>query len=134
MKNKTIDLLYLVDDDHIFQFLTGKILEETNMVKALKIFNNGLDALTFIKESKKINHNLPDVILLDLSMPIMDGWEFLEEYILLQPSLEKSVTIYIISSSISPSDIQRAKTISAVSDYLIKPVSREKFIELLEEL
>ncbi|OPZ98603.1 MAG: hypothetical protein BWY70_01181 [Bacteroidetes bacterium ADurb.Bin408] len=67
-------------------------------------------------------------------MPVMDGWEFLEEYIMLQPKLEKKITIYIISSSINPRDIERASTINAVTDFIIKPVTREKFTEIIKQL
>jgi CheY-like chemotaxis protein len=67
-------------------------------------------------------------------MPIMDGWEFLEEYMLLSPELGRTITIYIISSSISPHDIAKAKSISLVTDFIIKPVSKEKLIEIFEKL
>ena len=76
----------------------------------------------------------PEILLLDLSMPIMDGWEFLEEYILLSPKLDRKITIYIISSSISPYDIDKAKSISIVTDFIIKPISKEKLIEIFKNL
>jgi CheY-like chemotaxis protein len=63
-------------------------------------------------------------------MPIMDGWQFLEEYILLQPTLGRKIIIYIVSSSISPEDIIRARKITAVTDYIIKPITKEKLIEV----
>ena len=74
------------------------------------------------------------MIFLDLFMPVMNGWNFLEEYILLKPYLKKKITIYIISSSIDPVDIKRAKSISEVSDYIIKPITRSKFLEAVKEL
>lgn len=126
--------LVLVDDDQIFVYLTAKSIEQTKLIDLIKIFDNGLDAINFLKEKSGEPQSLPEVILLDLSMPIMDGWQFLEEYILLQPRLTKKITIYIVSSSITPSDIMRAKNISAVSDYIIKPVTKEKLIELVKQL
>ena len=126
----TLKTLTLVDDDDIFVFLTTKIIEQTNLVDLIKGFGNGLDAINFLKENKNNVDALPDIILLDLNMPIMNGWQFLEEYNKLNPTIGKKITIYIYSSSISPDDITRAKTISEVSDYIIKPITKDKLIDL----
>lgn len=131
---KKINTLFLVDDDSVFQYLTRKLLLKTAMVKHIKIFNNGQEAIDFLKAVQGKKEEIPEIILLDLSMPVMDGWEFLEEYLMLQPRLEKRITIYIISSSINPRDIERAKKINAVTDFIIKPVTREKFSEIISKL
>ena len=92
----TLKTLTLVDDDDIFVFLTTKIIEQTNLVDLIKVFGNGLDAINFLKENKNNVDALPDIILLDLSMPIMNGWQFLEEYNKLNPTIGKKITIYIL--------------------------------------
>lgn len=130
----TLKNLTIVDDDDIFVFLTTKIIEQTNLVDLIKVFGNGLDAINFLKENKNNVDALPDIILLDLSMPIMNGWQFLEKYNKLNPTIGKKITIYICSSSISPDDITRAKTISEVSDYIIKPITKDKLIDLIKKL
>ena len=130
----TLKTLTIVDDDDIFVFQTTKIIEQTNLVDLIKVFGNGLDAINFLKENKNNVDALPDIILLDLSMPIMNGWQFLEEYNKLNPTIGKKITIYICSSSISPDDITRAKTISEVSDYIIKPITKDKLIDLIKKL
>lgn len=130
----TLKTLTLVDDDDIFVFLTTKIIEQTNLIDLIKVFGNGLDAINFLKENKNNVDALPDIILLDLNMPIMNGWQFLEEYNKLNPTIGKKITIYICSSSISPDDITRAKTISEVSDYIIKPITKDKLIDLIKKL
>ena len=129
-----IKTLTLVDDDDIFVFLTKKVIQQTNLVDLIKVFGNGLDALNFLKENKNNVDELPEIILLDLSMPIMNGWQFLEEYAKLNPTLGKKITIYICSSSISPDDIMRAKIISEVSDYIIKPITKDKLIDVIKKL
>lgn len=129
----TLKTLTIVDDDDISVFLTTKIIEQTNLVDLIKVFGNGLDAINFLKENKNNVDALPDIILLDLSMPIMNGWQFLEEYNKLNPTIGKKITIYICSSSISPDDITRAKTISEVSDYIIKPITKDKLIDLIKK-
>jgi CheY-like chemotaxis protein len=129
-----VKTLGIVDDDEIYTFLIKKSIEQTNFVETIKVFHNGLDAIDFLKKNAANYDSLPEIILLDLSMPIMDGWEFLEEYILLSPKLGRKITIYIISSSISPYDIAKAKSISFVTDFIIKPVSKEKLIEIFKKL
>lgn len=131
---RKIKNIALIDDDDTFVFLTKKVIEQTNLVEQIKVFGNGRDAINFLKENSGNPDLLPEIILLDLNMPIMDGWQFLEDYILLKPKIGKKITIYIISSSISPHDIERAKGINAVSDFIIKPVTKEKFIALLSNL
>lgn len=126
--------LTLIDDDDIFVFLTKKVVEQTNLVDLIKVFGNGLDAINFLKENRHNVEVLPEIILLDLSMPIMNGWQFLEEFTKLNPSLGKKITIYICSSSISHDDITRAKSINEVSDYIIKPITKHKLIDLIKTL
>jgi CheY-like chemotaxis protein len=129
-----VKTLSLIDDDDIFVFLTKKAIEQTNLVELIKVFGNGLDGINFLKENKGNVDALPEIILLDLSMPIMNGWQFLEEFAKLNPFIGKRISIYICSSSISPDDIAKAKTISEVSDYIIKPITKDKLIDLIKKL
>lgn len=129
----TIKNLFLVDDDKIFTFLTTKIIAKNNLVEEVKVFSNGLDVLNFLTENAGNPALLPEIILLDLNMPIMDGWQFLERYIELLPKIDKKIKIYVLSSSIFPEDIDKAKTIGAVSDYIVKPLTGEKLINILKK-
>lgn len=126
--------LTLVDDDEVFVFLTTRMLEKHKLVDLIKIFDNGYDALVFLKENLDNIDALPDIILLDLSMPIMDGWQFLDEYVKINPKIGKKITIYICSSSISPDDVIRAKSINEVTDFIIKPMTKEKLVEMIKNL
>jgi CheY-like chemotaxis protein len=126
--------LALVDDDDVFVFLTTRMLEKYKLVDLIKIFDNGYDALVFIKENLDNLEALPDIILLDLSMPIMDGWQFLDEFVKINARIGKKITIFICSSSISPDDLAHAKEINAVSDFVIKPMTKEKLVEMIKNL
>ena len=126
-----IKTLALVDDDAVFVYLTKIAIEETNLVDLIKVFENGLEAITFLEENKDNLAELPEVILLDLSMPIMNGWQFLEEFVMLNPSIGKKITSYVCSSSISPDDVNKAKSISEVTDFIVKPITKEKLIEAI---
>src|SRR5687767_3661415 len=72
--------ILLVDDDNIFVFLTKRIIESTDLATEVSVYTNGQDAINYVKASKGDADALPDILFLDLSMPIMDGWDFLEEY------------------------------------------------------
>ena len=128
---RPIKYVFLVDDDKLFVYLTKKTIEATNFEGIIKEFGDGREAIEYLKEIAGMEEMLPDFIFLDLSMPIMDGWEFLEEYLLIEPTFKKKITLYICSSSISPHDVERAKSIEAVTDFIIKPITKEKFIEML---
>jgi CheY-like chemotaxis protein len=126
--------LWLVDDDDIFVFLTKKTIAKTNFAGEVKTFANGIDAIEYIKQIGDQKDLLPEIIFLDLAMPVMDGWGFLDEFAIIKPRLERKITIYIVSSSVSPQDVQRAKNINDICDFIIKPVSKEKFIHIIQNL
>lgn len=130
---KSVEIIALIDDDETFIYISKRLLKGIDNIKQIEVFNNGLDALNYIKSNSKNPELLPEIIFLDLSMPIMDGWQFLEEFINLNPTDLKKIIIYICSSSISPHDINRAKSISAVTDYIIKPLCKEDFGRLINE-
>jgi len=89
--------------------------------------------LNFLKSNQENADSLPDYIFLDINMPLVDGWMFLEDYASLKSKLSKTILIYMISSSIDPRDMTRAKQNPEIKQYVIKPVTREKFIELLSK-
>ncbi len=126
--------IFLVDDDATFVFMTKRIIKSTAIDSEINEFPDGEAAIDFLKDHLDHTEPLPDVIFLDLNMPIMDGWGFLEEYVSLEPKMKKKVKLYIVSSSISPHEIERAKSFSSVSDFIIKPLVKEKFIEIIESL
>jgi CheY-like chemotaxis protein len=128
VRGKTI---YIIDDDKLFVFLTKKVIQETNLVTNIKEFGDGQVAIEHFKQIAGNKELLPDIVFLDLSMPIMDGWEFLEEYVTLEPRIGKEIKLYIFTSSISPHDVERANGIDAVTDFVIKPLSKEKFVQMI---
>ncbi|MEO8517398.1 MAG: response regulator, partial [Flavobacterium sp.] len=109
-----------------------KVITDTHLVREIDVFSNGLEALRFLEDAQFDKKKLPDLILLDLFMPVMDGWGFLDEYLLLQAKLAKKIPIYIVSSSIDPYDIQKFKSIKSVTDFIVKPMTKENFLYILK--
>ena len=121
---KTVKSLYVIDDDKIYHFLFKNLLKQNGIDVVTKFFCDGAEAIEYIRLNN--NEQLPDLILLDVNMPIMDGWQFLEEYSKIAMSLSKSSRIYMISSSNSEVDMNKAKEFNdIVKDYYLKPICKE---------
>ncbi len=127
----TLPTIALIDDDEIFQFTTSRIIKLTNLPFNITQFFNGEQAITYLSKNAAYTDKLPDIILLDINMPVIDGWMFLDEFKTLANNLKKNITIYMVSSSIAPEDIRRAKSNPLVSDYLVKPISLETLKHVL---
>ncbi|MGY0391872.1 response regulator [Bizionia sp. KMM 8389] len=130
--NTTINTVCIIDDDPIYVFGTKKIMESLNFCKNFLVYKNGKKALDYLIPKLETNATLPDLILLDLNMPILDGWQVLDEIIKIQT--KRKIKIYIVSSSIDSRDLQRAKEYDLVSNYIIKPFSAEKLNELCKDI
>jgi len=129
--SKNGPIVAIVDDDKIFQLTASKTMRALELTNNILQFENGEEALKYLVENASISERLPDLILLDINMPFVDGWMFLQDYAGLKENLVKEISIYMVSSSIDPRDIHRARSIPEVQDYVVKPVSRERFIELI---
>jgi CheY-like chemotaxis protein len=128
-------IVFLIDDDNIYQFTARKILESTGLAKHIHSFYNGSEAIKYFKSSDAQDPDtFPDVIFLDINMPVMNGWEFLEEYHNLYGKFPKPVVVYVVSSSIDSYDMKKSKQYKTVTDYIVKPVTRIKYRELIESL
>ena len=126
------EIICIVDDDPIVHFTVTKMLESTLNVKRILTFDDGEQIFDYLYRNAENKEALPDLILLDLNMPYMDGWEFLEEYAYLKPQLAKDIVIYILSSSVSDFDIMNAMSNRDVTDYIPKPITRQKVEELFQ--
>ncbi len=124
----------LIDDDEIFTYIIKKIIEESDIAEQITIFNNGRDAINYLSEVAEEETLLPKVIFLDLNMPLLDGWGFLDEYIRLKPKMCKKINLYVITSSVSTYDHERSKQYSDITDFIVKPLAKEKFISIIKKM
>lgn len=122
---KGIHLACLIDDDPVYVNLIKKIIRKRGLCDELIVFSNGQIALDYFRNrfAEAKADLIPELIFLDINMPIMDGWDFLENFIEIKNTFGKKIVLYVVSSSINPVDLERAKSYELVSDYLIKPIT-----------
>lgn len=125
------DQACIIDDDPIYQFGMKLLMKEVNFCKELLLFQDGQEAIDGMLEILNRGEELPPVIFLDLNMPIKDGWDFLEDFTNIPNNNREQVTIYVISSSINPSDRERARQYEVVGNYLVKPISAGHLKEII---
>jgi CheY-like chemotaxis protein len=114
--------ILLVDDDSIANFLIERIVQSTGLARNIWKALNGQEALKIFTDHS--SSSLPEVVLLDLNMPIMNGFEFLEAYNCLEFHEKDHVLIILVTSSNNPSDIEKAKELG-IKYYLTKPISAD---------
>jgi len=125
-------ILCFVDNDEVYLFLIRKMIEKKYDGSKMLEFYNGLEAIEFIKENIQDTLLLPDIIFLDINMPVMDGWEFIESFKRIKHEIAKPITIYMVSSSVDDADIERAKNIPEISEFVCKPMTIEKVNQIFE--
>nr|WP_315251930.1 response regulator [uncultured Flavobacterium sp.] len=124
----SLKTIWVIDDDPIYQIIVNKIIQKSELFSSVSSFINGKDAIDALKKSLENNEMPPNIILLDINMPIMDGWEFMEEMVLLKSQINELIHIYIVSSSIAFEDKSKAKNYSEIIAYLSKPVNSNDLI------
>jgi len=125
--------VFVVDDDKVHHFIIKKLLEKNDVKVNPCFFENGLDALNDLQANVDNNENLPDIILLDINMPILDGWQFLEEFNEIKKRILKEISIYIVSSSecyFNSDKLEQFK--SLIAEYYVKPMTNEAIQEIFE--
>lgn len=121
--------IVLIDDDATTNYLNKLIVERSNLVDKLFVFNSASEALSFIRENEK--DIVGSLILLDINMPIMNGWAFLETYG--ETYMNGKSKVVLLTSSIDPNDKSKAETYPQVVDYKSKPLSNKLLKELIDK-
>ncbi len=120
----------IIDDDEVFHLIIKKQLEMKQLQCEVLKFYNGETAANFFKDNAENTTALPSLVMLDVNMPVKDGWGFLEEYKGLPEALKKNINVYMVTSSVIQSDIERATNNQDVTEFVSKPISNEKLEEI----
>jgi CheY-like chemotaxis protein len=127
MKRK-LNCILLVDDDADDNLFHEIIIKEMNITNHIDIVLNGLEAMEYLKKENRVP---PELIFLDINMPKMNGWEFLEQYKYLDAEKKAKVVIMILTTSANPDDFKKAQEIKEITGYETKPLSKELLTEIL---
>ncbi len=128
------EIIWIIDDDPIYQTIIHKLIQKAGVFSSHSSFTNGKEAIITLKNTLEDDANcLPDVILLDINMPVMDGWEFMEEIKMIKAKINKQIIIYIVSSSIAIEDRNKSKTFTDIMGYIPKPISINDLIAIVSK-
>lgn len=128
-----IKIACVVDDDPLYNFGIKKLFEYSSFSEDNLFYKNGQEAIEGLSEMVEKGLTLPNVILLDINMPIMNGWQFLEEFKNREMDIY-GIRIFVVSSSINQDEIDRANAYKYVNGYIFKPLTMDKIKELKEKL
>ncbi|MEO8764032.1 MAG: response regulator [Ginsengibacter sp.] len=126
---KRLNCVMLIDDDEDDNYFHQVVLKKMDFANHIEIAEGGPEALDYLKREKDV----PDIIFLDINMPGMNGWDFLEEYKKLTASQKKSVIIIMLTTSISPLDKKNAENIPEISSFYSKPMTQEMLLDILDQ-
>lgn len=134
MADKKYFSVMLIDDNEIDNLINQKMIEATNLSEHIYVHSGAKSAIEFLKNVEKLNslsgQILPDVIFLDIDMPLMDGFQFLDLFDKLNDNTKQHCKIVMLTSSINPQDIDKSKTYSFVKKYINKPLTQQSLLKL----
>ena len=126
--------ILIIDDDEINNFIAAKLIDKIPPKAKVSTCVNGQEGINFVKNKLNNQNEFPDIIFLDINMPLMNGWEFLEEYEHIKNDIKKKVTINMLSSSVYNDDISKAETYTTVNKFISKPLTVDKIKDLYTSL
>ncbi|MCH1913241.1 response regulator [Leptospira noguchii] len=132
MKNKKLKCILLIDDNQDDNFFHERVIYKGNYAEKVITKQSGQEALLFLKNKSKNIEPFPDLIFLDINMPGMNGWEFLEEYRKLDQELQTSTLIIMLTTSDNPDDKNKFSQFGSTSDFKTKPLTNAMIDEILE--
>jgi CheY-like chemotaxis protein len=129
---KKIPLIGIIDDDTMYQFVLTSIINKNKLAENILSFSDGEKAIKYLVNNTTKIEKIPDILFLDVNMPIMDGWMFIEAYKRIKKEIIKKTKVFMLSASVNPIDIERARKINEISDYIIKPRKFEEVKEIFK--
>jgi CheY-like chemotaxis protein len=128
---KFVDLVLIVEDNPIDVFINTRVVEQSGLAKEVMAIQSAREALELLSK-RSLNSELPDIIFLDIRMPDIDGFEFLMEFSELPQRVLELCKIVMLSSTIDPLELEKARNSPFVLAFIPKPLTRDKIIELFD--
>jgi CheY-like chemotaxis protein len=125
------DKVMIIDDNALDLYITGKLITNNNFAKIVLEYNNASAALEYLAKNQENIDLMPQIIFVDIYMPLMDGFEFLENYKVLSQTLTDNCKIIMVSSTIDDRDIFRARQDESISLFAVKPITKSFFDGIL---
>lgn len=128
-----LNCIVLVDDDEPTNFLHKKVIDRYGCTERVVVFQDASEALAFLAEKTEGVYAQPDLILLDINMPGMNGWDFMKAYVNLPADQRGNIVVMMLTTSLNPADRQRADAEKDLSGFLSKPLTKELLKGILEK-
>lgn len=126
--------VFVVDDDFVFREVAEVLIKSSGLTDEISQFENGLQVYQELVQLAETPSNLPELVLLDINMPVMNGWELLEELKDGPAAIKTGVQIHILTSSIAPEDLNLSKQYDFIKGYITKPLTNADLEKLSKEL
>ncbi|MEN8839008.1 MAG: response regulator [Flavobacteriales bacterium] len=128
-----LNSVLLIDDDEPTNFIAKMIVSKADLNNSTEAIQSGTKALEFLKKEELTHNDIPDLIFLDINMPTMNGWEFLEEYKELEIHKKKKIYLYMLTTSMNDEDEYRSQKYEHVDGFLIKPLTLKAYTEIVKK-
>ena len=127
-----INYVLLIDDDKVTNYYNQRIVNKHEKINDVVAVTSGKNALKYLKEAEQGLVEKPNLIFLDINMPAMNGWEFVEEYKKLNSDFTKDIKLVMLTTSNNPDDYQRSLQIDSIDDFINKPLSKDLLSEIIK--
>ncbi|GAB3661655.1 response regulator [Echinicola sediminis] len=131
MKNK-VNCILLIDDDEPTHLMNKVIIRKTMSAEKVIVVKSGIEALAYLNQQKESEGPFPNLIFLDINMPAMNGWEFMEEYRRFSEGQKSDIFIVMLSTSDCPDDLERASRYREICEYETKPLTIDKMKRIID--
>lgn len=128
-----LNTIVLIDDDEATNFIHRRIIKLSGCTEKIVVFQDAKKALSYLKTSENGSFPAPDLIFLDINMPGMNGWEFMQVYAELPEEQRGKVVVMMLTTSLNPDDRMKAESIADITGFLSKPLTKEVLMGIVEE-